>query len=355
MLHAWAKGRLLDRLALGTILLTLTGCEIGYLARQGYYQARLLAQRRPVEEVLADPAVDAGIKERIRLVQRVRAFGESELDLGSSKSYTSYVEVEAKAVAYVVSASPKDRLEPYLWRFPLVGRFPYKGFFVLEDAREEEEELRNSGYDTHLSAASAFSALGWFSDPLYSPMLRMDEMDLIYTILHEMVHTTAFFPDHVDFNEQLATFVGWQGTMAFLKSERGGNSPGAELAWQAIQDERRVSQFLALAHDRLSTWYALPLSPEEKVSRREEHFQEIRAEAAALLPRLATRRFSGLEAFPWNNASLLALYRYRYDVGALEALSERMAGDLKALVTLVQSWRERGLDPAETLGGISKE
>jgi predicted aminopeptidase len=353
MLHATAKRRILDWLALGGLLLLLAGCEIGYLARQGYYQVRLLAQRRPVEEVLADPSVEASIKEKIWLVQRVRTFGESQLGLRPSKSYQSYIEVQGKAVAYMVSASLKDRLEPYLWSFPLVGRFPYKGFFHLDDAREEAEELRSNGYDIHLSTATAFSALGWFSDPLYSPMLGMDELDLIYTILHEMVHASAFFPNHVDFNEQLATFVGWRGTLAFLEAERGAGSSEAQLARRAIQDERLISQFLSWAHETLSSLYALPLSPGEKMSRREEIFREIRGRAAALVPQLATRRFSGLEAFSWNNASLLALWRYRYDVGPLDALSERTAGDLKALVNLVHSWRDRDLDPARALGEVT--
>lgn len=337
-------------LAFLTILTpALMGCQLGYIVRQGVHQFRLLAQTRPVEEVLADPTVPSHIKDKIRLVQEVRAFGESHLGLSPSGAYRSYIEIQGDVVAYVVSASAKDRLEPYLWRFPLVGRFPYKGFFRLQEARAQRQDLDGKGYDTHLSGVAAFSALRWFSDPLYSSMLRMDEIDLVYTILHEMVHSTVFFPNHVDFNEQLATFVGWRGTVAFMETVHGSSSPMAHHAEDAIHDERLMGAFLTWAHGRLDAFYALPLSPEEKLARRQAVFEEIRAKLVQRLEALKTKRFSALEHLAWNNASLLALWRYRYDTGPLEALYAKVGNDLQTLMSTMRHWRELGLDPRTAL------
>ena len=325
------------------------GCELGYVVRQGLHQVRLLAQRRPVGEVLADPSVDAGVKDRIRLVQEVRAFGENHLGLRTSHAYETFIEIQGDAVAYVVSACPKDRLEPYLWRFPIVGQFPYKGFFRREEAEEEKTALQEEGLDAHLSAASAYSALGWFSDPLYSSMLRMEETALAYTILHEMVHRTIFFRDQVDFNEQLATLVGWQGTVALMESVHGKDSKEARRVSYIIEDERRLGDFLRWAHERLADFYALPMDSSEKIGRREAVFGEIRAKALALLPEFRTDRYLGLAQMVWNNASLLAFWRYRYNTAELEALYERLGGDLRRLVEMVKSWREKGQDPRQTI------
>jgi predicted aminopeptidase len=248
-------------------------------------------------------------------------------------------------VAYLVSASPKDELVAYQWRFPLVGSFPYKGFFQWEDANEEILALKESGYDTHLSGAVAFSALGWFSDPLYSSMLRTNEMDLIYTILHEMVHGTVFFPDHVDFNEQLATFVGWHGTIAFMEKVHGEDSSQARMARLVVEDEKRLGEFLHWAHDKLTRYYARPMTFEEKVAGRSEVFNEIQAEFQRRFKALENPRISVLDDMVWNNASLLMFWRYRYDAGDLEALYLHLKNDLNAMMALMVTWRKSGQDP----------
>jgi predicted aminopeptidase len=282
----------------------------------------------------------------------VRGFGEAGLGLRSRRSYETYIEMEGDAVAYVVSACPKDRLEPYIWRFPIVGDFPYKGFFRLEDAKEERAILQEEGYDVRISAAAAFSALGWFPDPLYAPMLRMEEMDLVYTILHEMVHSTVFFPDHVDFNEQLATLVGWQGAVAFAEGKHGRDSIEAREAGDTIEDERSFAQFLVWAHAHVSEFYSRSIPREEKVTERAAVYDEILARLRALLPQLRTRRFHGTTTMAWNNASLLALWRYRYNTGELDALFRALNGDLRELVARVVSWKDEGTRPEE---GLRKE
>ncbi len=333
------------------LLPALLGCELGYALRQGWHQARLLSRERAVQEVLEDPSFQGPLKEGILLVQEVRDFGQSHLGLSPSANYRSFIDVEGEVVAFTVSASKKDRLEPHLWRFPLLGLFPYKGFFDRRDAVAEEMTLRELGYDTHLSGVVAFSALGWFPDPLYSSMLRMERVDLIYTILHEMVHGTVFFKDRVDFNERLATFVGWQGTLLFMERKYGRDSPEAKEASDVIEDEKLLAEFLQRAEDRLTSFYALPITSEAKIKGREEVFREIREEAKRLLPRMKTRRFAHLDKMNWNNASLMALLRYRYDVGDLDSAFARAGGDLKALLAKAKKWMGLGIDPEEGLKG----
>jgi predicted aminopeptidase len=252
-------------------------------------------------------------------------------------------------VAYVVSAAPKDDLVPYLWRFPIVGSFPYKGFFRIEDARKQRNILESEGYDAFLSGAAAFSALGWFSDPLYSSMLEMDQIQLVYTILHEMVHGTVYFPSHADFNEQLATFVGWNGALAFTRFTYGRDSMQVRHAEAVIRDEKTLADFITWAHARLSLFYALPIPREDKISGRKRVFDEIRDEFELYLTKFGSERFSALKAIPWNNASILSLWRYRYDTGHLEDLYAHVGSDPNALMALVKTWRENRVDPQKAL------
>jgi predicted aminopeptidase len=180
-------------------------------------------------------------------------------------------------------------------------------------------------------------------------MLLMDDIDLVYTILHEMVHGTVFFPDSVDFNEQLATFVGWQGTVAFMEKIYGADSPQARMARQILREEIRLGQFLNWAYDRMLCYYALPLQSDQKVRGRQQIFEAIGEELRQVLSEMGTTRFFPLEEIVWNNASLLALWRYRYDSGDLECLYTHLGSDLRSLMALMKAWREDELDPQRAM------
>ena len=69
-----------------------------------------------------------------------------------------------------------------------------------------------------------WSTLGWFTDPILSKMLMRSEGDLANLIIHEMSHATIFVKDSIEFNENLATFIGDRGAEMFLIDKYGRNS-----------------------------------------------------------------------------------------------------------------------------------
>lgn len=328
----------------GMLGMLLCGCEINYLLSQGYHQIKLLSARRSLEDVLADPSISESLKERIRLVQAVCEFADKKLELKTAKSYRSFIEIEGPVVAYVVSACPKDRLEPYMWRFPLVGFFPYKGFFNLEEAKKEKTLLEKIGLDVHLAGATAFSSLGWFADPIYSCMLRLEDIELCYTIFHELVHATVFFPNQVEFNEQLATFVGWQSTLEFFR-ERKKDPHQTEKILGMLEEEQTLAHFLEGIRDELSSLYGSDIGLEEKLLKRKEVFERAKLRAGLLGQTIRGTKLEALAGMEWNNASFLALWRYRYDIGELNKLLSKLGGDLKALLATVISWQKQSVDP----------
>jgi len=105
-----------------------------------------------------------------------------------------------------------------------VGEVPYKGFFNSQLAFDLKKELEGEGWDVVIRNPGGWSTLGWFTDPILSKMLNRSEGDLANLIIHEMSHATIFVKDSVDFNENLATFIGDRGAERFLIAKYGVES-----------------------------------------------------------------------------------------------------------------------------------
>ena len=197
---------------------------VSYGARQGYGQLRIIWNARPVEEFLADPQFPDSLKARLDLIAEVRKYSIDSLGLKDTENYKTMYDQKGKEVMWVVMASERFRLKPKEWVFPIVGAVPYKGFFNEKKANDLKQELKNQGWDVVVRNPGGWSTLGWFTDPILSKMLSRSEGDLANLIIHEMSHATIFVKDSVDFNENLATFIGDRGAEKFLIYKYGEHS-----------------------------------------------------------------------------------------------------------------------------------
>ncbi|TGK04783.1 aminopeptidase [Leptospira semungkisensis] len=196
------------------------GC-VPYLFHLGKEQARILLQRRNISEVLEDPEVSEKTKEKLREVEKIRNFGIKELSLSEKGGFQSFVQLDRQAIGWHVSACHPLRFESHTWWFPIAGTVPYKGYFSLEKAKEEEQKLKEEGWDTRVRITAGYSTLGWFEDPLFSTQLYEDKGDLASIVLHEMAHATVYFPGDSLFNESYASFVEDEGADEFILSIGG--------------------------------------------------------------------------------------------------------------------------------------
>ena len=114
--------------------------------------------------------------------------GRAGLDVG--ERYTSYVDWPGDRIVTIVVATKPGHVEPTGWRFPIVGRVPYKGFFDVEKADAEAEHQRSRGNDVCQVPVPAYSTLGWFDDPITAPMLRGGDEQTVETVLHELGYRT---------------------------------------------------------------------------------------------------------------------------------------------------------------------
>jgi predicted aminopeptidase len=98
-----------------------------------------------------------------------------------------------------------------------------------------------------------WSTLGWFTDPILSGMLKRNEGDLASLIIHEMVHATIFVKDDVDFNENLASFIGDTARpIIFSHQNMETLRPEFTQYWQEDQDYRRYSKHILRWHTRIA-------------------------------------------------------------------------------------------------------
>jgi predicted aminopeptidase len=219
------KRVLLGLLVIVTLLIILYWDLVSYGVRQGYGQLNIVWNAKPVEEFLNDPDFPDSLKARLRLIDEVRRYAIDSLGLKDTENYKTLYDQKGKEVMWVVLACEPFRLKPKEWKFPILGAVPYKGFFEQHRAVELKKELEKEGWDVIIRNPGGWSTLGWFTDPILSKMLNRSEGDLANLIIHEMSHATIFVKDSIDFNENLATFIGDRGAEKFLIYKYGVDSP----------------------------------------------------------------------------------------------------------------------------------
>ena len=329
------------------VALLLNGCGVGHLWHLAKGQADLLWQRRPVQEALQDERLSDAQRDKIRLVLKARAFGIEHLGLHDSATYTTFVHLDRPFVSYNLTAAPVDAIEPYVWRYPVVGRMPYQGFFSKDAALAAQRELQQRGYDTYLRGVRAYSTLGYFADPILSSMLSYPDGALIETVLHEMLHQTVWIKGHVSFNESLAGFVGRKGAEAYLAHHDGVDSPAYRDYLDRRADANLLRVHLQQLIARLQELYQEPVSREAKLQRRQILFDEAAATYSALFSRMKTdtyRRF--FEGRTLNNAVLLSFRVYNRDTAFFDDALVAHDGDLRRAIAYFKTLRARDLPGA---------
>jgi len=323
------------------VLLATPGCYLGHLALG---QARLLHARRPIDDVIADPATPAALRERLAWIHEVRAFA-SQLGLAVDEQYTSYVDWPGDRVVTTVVATPPGSLEPHGFWFPIVGRVPYKGFFDPERAHGAAERLRAEGFDVCEVPVRAYSTLGWFEDPVTGPMLRAGDGALVETLLHELVHATVYLPSEADFNEGVASFIGEEGSVRFFAETRGAEAAAHERA--RVADGRRIAAAVLAFRREVERLYASETASGERAASRAAAEARTRASIAALP--LVTRDPARLASeLRLSDACLAITLTYAADVDAYAATLASLGGDLPAFVARLREAAE-SKDPRAAL------
>lgn len=330
---------------LALAITTLTSCHFSYYVKGGYYQAKILARRESIDKVMQNPNTKADVKRKLGLAKEVLTFIESDLGLETKGNYDTFVQLDDRYVSWAVTAAEKYKLKAYLWSFPLVGKVPYKGFFVKQDAELEAAELRGEGLDTLVRGVSAFSTLGWLDDPILSSMLNYRDEDFVNTLIHETVHANLYIKSAADFNEQLATFIGNKGAEAFFKSKPDMEKAALKYVQDSDQDEKLFSEFLSAELKGLEEFYAGLTAPNEdfkakRLSLIKDNFKK------NVLPRLKSGSYTRFAEEELNNAILISYKTYLNDLSDFEKVFKKHNDNFKEFFNFCKSL-EKSDNPKE--------
>lgn len=258
------------KLALWALLiLLLVGLFYRDELRYGWMQAKgqisILMKVADVENILESPTVPDSLKVKIRLIKEIKRFGVDSLGLEPSDNYTTFYDQHGKPILWVITASPRYKLEAKEWKFPIIGTFPYIGFFEQGKADEQEARLVEQGYDTDINEVSAWSTLGYLKDPILSSMLYRSEGSLANLILHELTHGTLFVKGNLELNENLASFVGDWGAVRFLSQKYGPDSEQLRKYEYSKKYNDAYSQHVLRGATQLDSLYATFADPKVEV------------------------------------------------------------------------------------------
>jgi predicted aminopeptidase len=325
----------------------LSGCaQIGYLGQAASGHLRLVGAAKPVEELVQDPALDADLRARLHLSQRLRDFAARELGLPDNASYRRYADLQRGAAVWNVVAAPELGLRLKTWCYPVMGCAGYRGFFDKAAAEAYAAALREAepGLEVLVYGVPAYSTLGWAwlfgGDPLLNTFIRYPEGELARMIFHELAHQVAYAADDTEFNESFATAVERLGVEAWLAAQ---GDAAARAQYRRGDERRERFRTTALAYRaRLKALYESPLDTAAKRAAKAALFAELRVDPA--LDGHAQWRANA------NNASLAIQAAYNALTPEFEALFERRGRDwavfyaeVRRLAALPREQRRREL------------
>jgi len=322
------------------------GCAtpVGYLAKQGRHLLRDSLGAKPAEALLVFSETDARTRAFLIRAGEILRFATEVVGLKQNRSFTRYKEIDRDYLVSVVSACAADSFQPYTWRYPLLGRLPYRGYYERADADREAARLKAGGWDVVVRPVDSFSTLGFTRDPLYSFMQSYSAYELASLILHEQTHATLFVKGQTQFSEELASFVGQQGALDWLAQTRGRDSAEYREALDQIADEQAFESLVRGLYAELDEVYRSALSREQKLERKGELIAAFQADfESGKQARFRTEAFRSMRAPRLNNAYLSLFSLYSDDVPLIRSYYEKLCGgDLRRLLAEAKAMARQG-------------
>ena len=232
----------------------------------------------------------------------------------------------------------------------MIGCVSYRGYFDKVRASREADALSEAGMDTFVGGAIAYSTLGWFADPLTTPMLDRSRPSLAQLLIHELVHRKVYIKDDTRFNESLATLVGREGAVDYFAHS---GEPLAAGYWQ--QREEVQAAFMAIVQATRTALKALYASPRGDAALAREKIRILQqardrfARDSEVLP--ALNAYAGFFDERLNNARLNGVSDYNDYVPAFARLLDQCQRDwgcfwqqVDSLVALTPAQRTDALE-----------
>jgi len=312
-------------------IVSLSACQsVRFYAQVVQGHTQIMLNRKPLDEALASET-DAEVRRKLSLVKEAREFAVDKLALPDNGSYRHYVDTGRSSVVWNVIATKAYSIDPMQHCFPVAGCVSYRGYYKKAAAQAHADQLKAQGFDTIVSGASAYSTLGWFSDPILNTMLSRNDLDLAGLIFHELAHQKIYLNSDTAFNESFATAVEREGVREWLDKQGKNLDPQRLKAYlSAKQRNEDVVKLVIKNRKQLGEAYrkADPTDIEGLKVIKKQGFAALRTDYKQL--RKAGGGSAGYDrwfASDLNNASLVLFADYHGWVDAFERLFEESGRD----------------------------
>lgn len=306
-----AAARRCGRIAIIAILGTVvTGCSLPYYWQAAAGHLDVVQRRVPIDTVLDDPEQPASVKDSLRRVVAMRRFAVDELGLPDNDSYVTYADLERPYVVWNVVAAEEFSVDAEQWCFVFIGCVSYRGYFSRGAAEEFSATLEQRGLDTYVAGATAYSTLGYFSDPVLNTMLAGGESYVAGVLFHELAHQRFYLRGDSALNEAFATAVQQYGTALWLM--RFGSDDDVTAYRRRLGRQADFTTIVADQRTRLATLYASSASVDELREGKLAAFAQMRVDYER--NKAAWGGVADYEAWfsqPLNNAQLASVTTYR--------------------------------------------
>jgi predicted aminopeptidase len=212
-------------------------------------------------------------------------------------------------------------------------------------------KLEKKDLDVWVRGVDAFSTLGWFRDPLYSYMKKYSDRSLADLIIHELLHATVYLNGKSQFNEELAEFVGTEGSRLYMEKirETGRETSDDSDAANAKADSAAYSAFIRGLIAELDELYKSDLPREEKLQRKAQIIEASKTRFSENYEEnFVTDNYRGFSELPVNNAYLELFRLYHEEDHYYKDLYEKSGSDLAKFIAAAKTLKGRG-DPKEEL------
>ena len=310
------------------LCLSVGGCStVAYYAQAIDGHLSLMAQARPIDELVDDSATGPTLRQQLESARAIREFASHELMLPDNRNYRRYADLGRPFVVWNVFAAPEFSVELNTWCPLFVGCVNYRGYYDQDAAKRYAEALRATGVDIHVGGVPAYTTLGYFDDPLLNTFLRFGDQEVARIIFHELAHQIVYIKGDTAFNESFATAVENEGLRRWLAQTA---TPARLQNFEVFQ--QRKGQFIQLVSDTresLRIVYGSSLPPEIKRRSKAETIETMMRNYAHL--KTGWGGFAGFDSWfrqPMNNATLASVSLYTHWAPAFQALLDEEGGNL---------------------------
>lgn len=330
----------LKKISLVVFLVMISSCaKFDYLYEQSMGQMSLLSRGRDNKEMLKNVRISKTQKEKIKRIEDLKKYFYKYWGKKETKIYSQTTMLKEKAVTYLVIVSPFKEIKAEETCFPVMGCFPYLGFFNQSSAKKFAKEKEAEDYVTWIRPVYAYSTLGYFTDTILSSFFEYEDYELAELIFHELFHTIFFVKNQVDLNENLAMYFSEGMLDEYFTSI--GKHDYLKFEQKRNEDYKVIKALVVTLANELQGMYKslLPASKEDAEVILKE-FMEDRFKVE-VMKKCQALDIQPRDCFPlerkWNNASFAAFLTYEKKSKSLESLQKKLGLDLKGYYNWIAS------------------